>query len=250
MPGSVVVGTSGWSYEHWDGVFYPPDVAHSRRLDYYMTRFPAVEVNYTFYRVPRETTVRSWHDAAPPGFRYAVKGSRYITHVLRLKNARESVGVFMGRVAGLKSFLGPVLWQLPPTIELDLDLLQAFLGVLPREAKHAVEFRHESWMTDDTFEALDRNGIAHVCVSSEQMPTVMRGTGGFVYVRFHGLDTGYDYDYTEADLKPWVTFLRAESANGRDGYVFFNNDAYGNAPRDADAIIGMLGDATVPWGEC
>ena len=247
MADSIAVGTSGWSYDHWDGVFYPDDVAHADRLGYYVTQFPAVEVNYSFYRLPSATTIVSWHDAAPDRFRYAVKGSRYITHVLRLTDAAEAVGHFMERVAGLKAFLGVALWQLPPNFEVDLDVLDAFLGILPRRVRHAVEFRHESWLTEETFDLLERHGAALVCVSSADMPAVRRATADFAYARFHGLDTGYDYDYTEADLQPWAAFFTEQSRDGRDGYVFFNNDAHGNAPRDAKTLIGMLGEAALRW---
>jgi len=247
VAGSIAVGTSGWSYDHWDGLFYPRGVTHANRLAYYVTRFPAVEVNYSFYRLPSERTIRSWHDVAPRRFRYAVKASRYITHVLRLVDAEEAVGTFVSRVSGLRTHLGVVLWQLPPDFEADLDVLDAFLAILPRRVRHAVEFRHGSWVSEETFELLEREGAALVCVSSEAMPAVRRATADFVYARFHGRDTGYDYDYTQADLEPWAAFLQEQSRQGRDGYAFFNNDAHGNAPHDAKTLIRLLGEAAVPW---
>lgn len=247
MAGSIAVGTSGWSYDHWDGLFYPDDVAHADRLGYYVTQFPAVEVNYSFYRLPRETTIESWHDVAPCRFRYAMKGSRYITHVLRLVDAEEAVGNFVDRVSGLGALLGVVLWQLPPDFEADLDVLDAFLAILPGGIRHAVEFRHGSWIGEETFDLLERHGAALVCVSSEDMPAERRATADFVYARFHGRETGCDHDYTDGDLEPWAGFLAEQSREGRDGYAFFNNDAHGNAPRDAKTLIGMLGEAAVPW---
>lgn len=249
VPHSIAVGTSGWSYDHWEGVFYPEGLPHSRRLEYYLAQFPTVEVNYSFYRLPSEKTITSWHDAAPDRFRYSLKGSRYITHVRRLKDAEEPVATFVERVTGLKESLGVILWQLPPTLDRDIGLLGTFLEALPSGYRHAIEFRDESWLTEETFELLEGRGVAFVCVSSEEMPDARRATAEFVYVRFHGLDTGYDYDYSEDDLRPWADFLCAQSDAGRDGFVFFNNDAHGNAPRDARTLVALLGDAAAPWGE-
>jgi uncharacterized protein YecE (DUF72 family) len=241
--GTIAVGTSGWSYDHWDGAFYPDDLPPSRRLEFYVTRFPAVEVNYSFYRLPSARTVQTWRATAPDGFRFALKGSRYITHVLRLRNAEDPVRAFVERAVGLKEHLGPVLWQLPPDLSIDLELLDAFLGMLPQQARHAIEFRNKTWLAEEVFTLLRRHGAAYVCVSSEHMPAAKRATADFVYARFHGLDTGYDYDYTDGDLKPWAGFLAEQSAEGSDGYAFFNNDAHANAPRDAHALAQMLGVA-------
>ncbi|HEX6231282.1 MAG TPA: DUF72 domain-containing protein, partial [Actinomycetota bacterium] len=137
--GTIAVGTSGWSYDDWDGAFYPDDLPRSRWFEHYVTRFPTVEVNYSFYRLPSERTVARWHDAAPDRFRFAVKGSRFITHVRRLSDCEEEVDRFMRRVRGLKAFLGVVLWQLPPTLERDLDVLERFASLLPRGVRHAIE---------------------------------------------------------------------------------------------------------------
>ncbi len=246
--GMIAVGTSGWSYDDWDGAFYPDEVPRSRWFEHYVTRFPTVEVNYSFYRLPSEQTVARWHDAAPDRFRFAVKGSRFITHVRRLADCQEEVDRFIERVRGLRAFLGVVLWQLPPTIERDLGLLGGFLGFLPGGVRHAVEFRHRSWLTAETFDALRERGVAHVSVSSSQMPADRAETADFVYVRFHGLRSGVSHDYTEEELGPWIRFLRDAADRGLDGYVYFNNDARARAPKNARELAEALGEAALAWG--
>jgi len=245
--GSVAVGTSGWSYDDWGGVFYPANVPRARWLEHYVTRFPTVEINYSFYHLPSEGTVRRWHDAAPDRFRFAVKGSRSITHVRRLSDCREEVDRFVERARGLKTFLGVVLWQLPPTLERDVELLERFASLLPGGVRHAIEFRHPSWLVDDAFAVLRAHEVAQVCVSSSLMPRDLTVTADFVYLRFHGLEGSYAHDYSEAELGPWAEFLRDAHARGLDGYAYFNNDARARAPKNARELTEMLGDAAIAW---
>ncbi|HZD17470.1 MAG TPA: DUF72 domain-containing protein [Actinomycetota bacterium] len=245
--GTIAVGTSGWSYDDWAGAFYPDEVPRSRWFDHYVTRFPTVEVNYSFYRLPSERTVARWHDAAPGRFRFAVKGSRFITHVRRLSDCQEQVDRFTQRVRGLRAFLGVVLWQLPPTLERDPRLLDGFLGFLPGSVRHAIEFRHRSWLTVATFDALRERGVAQVSVSSSQMPADRTETADFVYVRFHGLGGGSAHDYPRRELRPWARFLRDAHDRGLDGYVYFNNDAQARAPKNALELADQLGAAARPW---
>lgn len=248
MPeGTIAVGTSGWSYDDWDGPFYPTGFPRSRWFEHYVTRFPTVEVNYSFYRLPSERTVARWHDEAPDRFRFAVKGSRFITHVRRLSDCEEEVDRFMERVRGLQTFLGAVLWQLPPTLERDLELLDGFLALLPGGVRHAIEFRHRSWLVEETFDALRARGVALVSVSSSQMPADRAVTADFVYVRFHGLGEGSAHDYTADELRPWVRFLRETHERGLDGYAYFNNDARARAPKNAGELAEALGEAAVTW---
>lgn len=248
----VRVGTSGWQYDDWDGRFYPDEVAKKRWYDHYATVFPTVEINYSFYRLPRATTVEKWHDQAPDNFRYAVKGSRYITHNLKLNNAKDAIGNVVGRMAPLKTYLGTWLWQLPPNLHRDLERLDTFLSQLPGSERHAVEFRHISWYEDDaTFAVLRDHGAALVWLSDEQMPDVREVTADFVYLRLHGLgaeDERWKHDYTEAELAPWVEAVGDAAGDGRDGYVFFNNDHRAKAPANAATFVEMLGDSAFPWG--
>lgn len=245
--GRMAVGTSGWSYDDWDGAFYPKDLPRSRWFEHYLMRFPTVEVNYSFYRLPSEETVARWHDAAPDRFRFAIKGSRFITHVRRLRDCREEVDRFMERAKGLKVFLGPILWQLPPALERDLDALDGFASLLSGGVRHAIEFRHPSWLVDDAYAVLRAHGVAHVSVSSSRMPRDLTVTAGFVYVRLHGLEGGYAHDYSRAELRPWAEFLREANERGLDGYAYLNNDALARAPKNARELTEMLGDAALEW---
>ncbi|MDP8961272.1 MAG: DUF72 domain-containing protein [Actinomycetota bacterium] len=247
--GVVRVGTSGWQYDHWKGRFYPDDVPKSRWFDYYVQRFPSVEINFSFYRLPRISTSKKWHDQAPNLFRYAAKASRYITHNLKLADAKEAIGNVMERFEPMKTYLAVVLWQLPPNLHRDVERLDAFLAQLPSGVRHAVEFRHPSWVDDEIFATLDRHRAAHVWVSSDRMPVNRTLTDGLCYVRFHGVDkAGYRYDYSRTDLEPWAAAVREVVETGCDAYVYFNNDYEANAPRNARTFIELLGGAALPWG--
>lgn len=242
VPGRIFIGTSGWSYSHWTGSFYPQGLPAKRRLAFYATRYPTVEVNATFYRLPSEDVVRAWRDQVPPEFRFAVKGSRYITHVRSLADVQRPVHRFLSRVGLLGDRLAVALWQLPPSLAVDTALLDAFLAVLPSVPRHAVEFRHPSWVCEESFAVLRRHNVAHVHVSSDSMPTDFSTTADFVYVRLHGLAAEHGA-YTAHSLLPWARFVADQQAAGRDCYVFFNNDAGGHAPRDAARLRAMLASA-------
>jgi uncharacterized protein YecE (DUF72 family) len=238
--GRIRVGTSGWSYDHWAGVFYPDHLPGARRLEYYASRFDTVEIDNTFYRLPTEHAVAAWRDTVPDGFAFAVKGSRLITHFRRLGDVDAALAEFLGRMSGLREKLAVVLWQLPPNLRADPALLDRFLGRLPDGGlRHAVEFRHASWLAEETFAVLRRHGAAHVHVSSDAMPENHTPTADFVYVRFHGTAT-YHGKYERPALEPWAEFLRLQADEGRDCYVYFNNDAEGHAPRDAARLLEML----------
>lgn len=242
MAGHLRIGTSGWSYDHWDGAFYPEELKPSERLAYYAGRFPTVEINSTFYRLPAEKTVRAWRDSVGADFAFAVKGSRFVTHFRRLADVGDSVSTFCERAALLADRLHVVLWQLPAGMTIDLPLLDTFLGSLPTTTRHAVEFRDASWLVDETFEVLSTHNIAHVHVSSDVMPIDLTTTADFVYLRFHGL-AGYHGEYVSRPLEPWADFLRAQVDEGRDAYAYFNNDAKACAPRDAARLARMCGSA-------
>lgn len=248
----VRVGTSGWQYDDWDGAFYPEDIAKKRWFEHYASRFPTVEVNYSFYRLPATSTVEGWNRQAPDRFRYAVKASRYITHNLKLsEGTEEAVGNLIGRLEPLKSYHGVWLWQLPPNLHRDVERLDRFLGLLPATPPHAVEFRHASWFEDEVFEVLERHGAAFVWLSDRQMPDVFPVTSELVYVRFHGLsddeDARYRYDYSRDELDGWADRLRDQQDAGRDVWAYFNNDHRAHAPANARTLIELLGDAATPW---
>lgn len=235
----VFVGTSGWSYDHWRGIFYPQHLGAQDRLAFYATRFETVEIDGTFYRLPTEAAVRRWCDAVPDDFRFAVKGSRLITHYRRLANIDEALDAFLRRVSLLGEKLVVVLWQLPPTLTCDLELLGGFLARLPGGVRHAVEFRHESWLAEPTFELLGGHGVAQVHVSGDAVRTDLTPTADFVYARLHGT-ADYHGAYGRPALELWSLFVREQLAEGRDCYVYFNNDAEGHAPADAARLVAML----------
>jgi uncharacterized protein YecE (DUF72 family) len=168
--GVVRIGTSGWQYDDWRGRFYPEDAPKRSWFSHYATHFPTVEINATFYRLPRTSTVQRWQDAAPDRFRYAIKGSRYLTHIRKLNDPADPVATITDRMASLKTFHGVWLWQLPPNLHVDVDRLATFLTVLPGGPGHAVEFRHRSWYVDAVADVLAEHGVAWVWLSDGQLP--------------------------------------------------------------------------------
>ncbi len=237
----VLVGTSGWQYESWRGPFYPPDVPKRAWLGYFAERFPTVEVNNSFYMLPKPSSFERWRDETPDGFVVTVKANRYITHIRRLRDCRDPVATFWARARLLGAKLGPVLFQLPPRFAADLDLLRAFLRVLPPEMRPAFEFRDRSWERDDVYELLDGAGAAFVLADrpGARVPDVV--TGGWSYVRFHRGRPGVA-DYPREKLRRWAD--RIVSMPAREAYVYFNNDPGAAAVRDALALTAMLRGAT------
>lgn len=243
----ILIGTSGWVYKEWADDFYrglkPPE-----HFLFYTTQFSTVEINATFYRMPNLKTVRGWRDKAPRGFRFAVKGSRYITHIKRLNNLERSVGAFTRRVRPLKEKLGPLLWQLPPNFGKDLPRLEKFLKRLPKSFSHAVEFRHPDWMADDTFALLRQHGASSVWISSRRMPMNFPATADFIYVRFHGLAGGPKHNYTRRELHPWAEQMCEQAESGKKVFAYFNNDLNVRAPNNAKLLMEMCGDlAATPF---
>lgn len=239
----IIVGTSGWQYADWKGRFYPRDLPQRAWLEHFSQRFPAVEVNNTFYMLPKEETFRGWHRRSAEGFVFAVKASRYITHVRRLRDCREPLGLLWSRCRLLGDKLGPVLFQLPPNLQAEPERLRRFLELLPKSIRAAFEFRHSSWETDEVHDALDRAGCALVLADRPGARVREVVTGGWSYVRFHqGRATGPAY--AQDKLRRWATRLAA--APSRETWVFFNNDQRGAAVADAVSLSGLLRARGVP----
>jgi len=235
----VHVGTSGWTYDDWDGFFYPKGVTGAERLQFYATRFDTVEVNATFYRLPFRGMIVGWNRRLPATFHLVVKGPRTVTHLKKLADCETPLATFLERVRALTT-LRVILWQLPPSLHRDLDRLGQFLAALPRWVRHAVEFRHESWWDDETAHLLARRGAAFVAVSHPRLPDDLVPTADLLYLRFHGLGRElYRYDYSEAELRAWADRVAPHLA-GRTLYAFFNNDFEARAPRNAERFRKLM----------
>lgn len=234
------VGTSGWIYKHWRGVVYPPELPQSHWFEYYAQRLSTVEINNTFYRLPEDATFDAWRRQAPKGFVYALKASRYITHLKKLKDPAEPVARFMGRAVRLGPSLGPVLYQLPPNWHLNLERLEEFLAAIPARRLQAFEFRHPSWLTEQTFALLEQYGAGYCISDMPGLDSPLRATGRLAYIRLHGPARAYAGSYSEAELAQWAERARAFMAEGRPAYVYFNNDAEGHAVHNALRLREML----------
>jgi uncharacterized protein YecE (DUF72 family) len=244
--GGIYIGTSGWSYKSWAENFYPPELPVSQQLTFYATKFPTVEINRTFYRLPSQKAFQNWNREAPPGFLYSIKGSRAVTHFKRLLPGARSFRLLLSRSKALGEHRGPVLWQLPPTLKKDLGRLKGFLRRLNRQTRHAIEFRDPSWVDEAVFTVLRRHKVANVALSSRTMPMCLQITADFAYVRFHGLEGGAAHNYSDRELKPWAKFLRGCTDEGITAFVYFNNDMNTRAPFNALRLMELVGSSGPP----
>jgi uncharacterized protein YecE (DUF72 family) len=232
-PDRIRVGCSGWQYKHWRGDFYPAELPVSRWFEHYARVFDTVEINNSFYRWPPPETFQRWREQAPSGFVYAVKASRFLTHMKKLKDPVDPIGRTFDHARHLGTHLGPVLYQLPPRWKLDLDRFTTFLAALPAGRQHAVEFREPSWYAEPVFDLLRHYGVA-LCLHDMQGSASGRlAIGPFVYVRFHFGTQRYGGRYEDERLDDWGAWLADQAAAGRPVFAYFNNDVGGHAPRDA-----------------
>lgn len=232
MPRSKI-GTSGWNYPHWKGIFYPVGLSQRKWLEYYTKFFNAVEINVTFYRSIEEKIYRGWREKAPGGFRFFVKGPRFITHIKRLKGVSGPLKLFINNASCLEDKLGGCLWQLPPGFKKDIIRLEAFIKLLARtNLRHTIEFRNRTWFDEETYSLLRKYNICLCIAHSSRFPCVKAVTADFLYLRFHGSDRIYGSNYSEAQLRSWAV-LTKKIAKSRDILAFFNNDACGYAVNNA-----------------
>jgi uncharacterized protein YecE (DUF72 family) len=235
----VRVGCSGWQYRHWRGDFYPGDLPQRDWLSFYARHFDTVEINNSFYRLPAEGVFGEWRRRVPARFLFAVKASRYLTHMKKLMQPADAIDRLFARVDELDGNRGPILYQLPRMFHKNADRLEAFLKLLPepRRIRHAIEFRHESWYAEEVISLLARHNVA-LCVHDMPGSTTPRiTTADFLYLRFHGTSSRYGGSYPRDRLHgyaEWLTECR------RPAFVYFNNDAGGHAPRDARALLEMV----------
>jgi uncharacterized protein YecE (DUF72 family) len=266
---AVVVGTSGWTYPPWRGHFYPPGLPHARELHHLASELPAVEVNGTFYSLIRPATSERWRRAVPPDFTFAIKGSRYITHMLKLREVRAPLANFFASgILRLGAQLGPILWQLPAMVRFDAARAERFFDLLPRDLaaaerlarrhdgrvtgracctaadgrarrlRHALEVRHESWLTEAALALVHRHGLALVAADTAgRHPFALQDTADFRYVRLHGSTELYRSRYADAELATWARRVCRWLAAGQDTYVFFDNTDKRHAPGDALRLL-------------
>jgi uncharacterized protein YecE (DUF72 family) len=247
QPGQVHVGTSGWVYPHWRGVFYPPRLRVADWFPFYARHFDTVEVNNTFYRLPTAAAVSAWKEQAPPGFLYAVKASRFLTHRKKLKDAEEPLGTFLGVARPLGERLGPLLYQLPPRWRCDLPRLRHFIGLLPRELTHVFEFRDPSWCNEEVRALLSEAGMGYCIHDMPGFACPDWVTARTAYVRFHGPgEQRYAGRYDRARLRDWAGKIDGYRKAGHDVFVYFNNDAGGHAVTNADELREELGEGDRP----
>jgi uncharacterized protein YecE (DUF72 family) len=234
----VLAGTSGFSYKEWRGSFYPEDLPASEMLRFYAGRLPAVEINNTFYRMPKPALLQGWAAQVPEDFRFVLKASQRITHRKRLKEAGEETAYFFGVAAALGSRLGPALFQLPPNLKKDLPRLEVFLALLPDGARAAFEFRHPSWFEDDVFAALRAHRAALCLAEDEELATPLEATCDWGYLRLRR------QDYSEADVAAWAEKIRGQSWS--EAYVFFKHEEAGSGPALAASLQKIFEPATGP----
>jgi len=234
------IGTSGWHYDHWRDRFYPRKLTKAEWLEFYAHHFTTVELNNSFYRLPSENAFAAWRDSSPANFAFAVKVSRFITHIKRLRNTKEAIEKFVTRAKILGEKLGPLLYQLPPNMHRNDELLQSFLPTLPRGMKHVVEFRHQSWLEDEVFHILRQHNVGCCIFDMPSISCPVVATADFAYVRFHG-STGLYYScYSDEELADWAKRLTNVARNLKAIYIYFNNNAEAFAVRNAVTLRRYL----------
>ncbi len=240
MDRQYFLGTSGWHYDHWRGPYYPPKLPKTKWLEFYAGDFRSVELNNSFYRLPSDQAYDRWRDTSPEGFVFAVKASRYITHIRTLREVGEPVRAFLARADRLGPKLGPILYQLPPSLHRDDDRLAAFLADLPPGYRHTLEFRHASWLVEPVFDLLRRHGAGFCAFDLVGLPCPFVVTADFAYMRFHGYGGKYWGLYPETEMQRWAGLLRGMEPEVRAAYVYFNNDAEAAAVANARTLQALL----------
>lgn len=235
------IGCSGFLYDHWKGTFYPEALPRKRWFEYYCKRFRTVELNVTFYGLPDRETFTRWYKETPTGFIFSLKGSKFITHVKKLKASTEPVDVFFSRALVLKEKLGTILWQLPPGLKADPARLADFLELLrPYHTRNVFEFREGTWISKKVISLLEKE---NACLCMADWPEFLNDlpiTSDFVYIRRHGKGGGYATSYSAEELKADAARIKKYLKQRKDVFVYFNNDAFGYAPKNALELIAML----------
>ena len=237
---SHYVGTSGWSYDHWTGSFYPEQLPAEERLRHYAGRLHSTEINYSFYQLPAAATLRNWRAVVPEGFVFAAKASRYITHMKKLKDPEAGLSQFLPRMDLLEDRLGPILFQLPPRWRCNIDRLKAFLATLDRAHRYAFEFRDQSWINVQVLDLLAEHKAAFCIYELDGFESPQAITADFVYLRLHGPYGAYRGDYDRQTLGRWADRMAGWLDQGCDVYGYFDNDEAGYAAGNALTLCGLL----------
>jgi uncharacterized protein YecE (DUF72 family) len=239
----IRIGCSGWNYRHWRGLFYPERLAQKKWFAFYAEHFDTVEINNSFYRLPKAEVFEKWRAEAPPGFCYAVKANRFLTQAKKLKDCEEPLQRMMAPFRALGDRLGPILYQLPPRFRINLERLESFLKLLPHDVVSVFEFREKSWHVPETLALLDRYG-ASFCVHDMPGSASERWTAGpIAYLRFHGGEGKYWGRYSDEGLLSWTDWMVAQAKAGRPVWAYFNNDIHAHAIHDAQTLKAMVAQA-------
>jgi len=241
----ILIGTSGWHYDSWRGPFFPRRLPLGKQLQYYAGQFPTTELNGVFYRTPSLDAVKAWRAQTGDEFVFAWKASKFITHWKRLSNnSVNSLALIEERLSLLGDKAGPVLFQLPPRFEADVERLASFLKLLPGKRRYSFEFRHPSWYGPSVLRLLSRHNVALCLSDHHEAPAPWKRTADFVYIRGHGPGGRYRGNYPVPTLSSWAKRIRSWKKQGCDVYVYFDNDQKSAAPLDARKLQGLLNSST------
>jgi len=235
----IYIGTSGWCYDSWEGIFYPQGLKRKEWLNFYSNHFDTVEINSSFYHLPKAATFSNWAEKTPDDFLFVIKASKYITHTKRLNNCSDAAARLVEVSSNLGKKLGMFLFQLPPNLKKDAARLKNFLKILPSACRYVFEFRDESWFCDDVYKVLEECNCGIVISDSPKFPRHEVITGGFCYIRMHGSTLLYSSKYTDKELKKIAELITGNYKNGISSYVYFNNDVCGYAVENAEYLKNL-----------
>ncbi len=238
----IYLGTSGWIYAHWSGIFYPSEISQNKWLEYYTQYFDTVELNSSFYHLPKENTFINWRKRTPPNFLFSLKASRYITHIKKLREAKDAWKKFIKNAQLLKEKLGPILFQLPPYLKIDLEVLEKFLKTLPPKYRYVFEPRNKTWYSPSVYQLFKKFNVSLCISSTPNYPSAEVITSDFLYLRLHGSKELYSSKYTTKELTFFAKKIKKWIKSGLDVYVYFDNDAFGYAVENALELKGLLKD--------
>lgn len=237
----IRIGCTGFFYDHWKGNFYPEDIPKNHWLEYYSKCFSTVELNVTFYRLPEREAFAKWCLSTPDEFIFSLKGSRFITHVKKLKDCEEPLEAFFSRASVLKEKLGVILWQFPPTFGADVERLKEFLGVLKcYSVRNTFEFRNRTWINKKVFQVLEKHNAALCMADHPDFLNELPETADFLYIRRHGIEGSPATSYSTESLKEDAKLLKRYARQKKDAYIYFNNDDEAYAPKNAAELISLI----------